>query len=60
MTGMWLRIILGALYLAMAGGQLLSWSEMPILSTYDAFPVAVLPVLTATRSPQSWWRVWGC
>lgn len=46
---MWLRIILGGLYLAMAGGQLLSWSEMPqILSTYDAFPVAVLPVLTAT------------
>jgi len=41
-----LRIILGAVYTAMAVGQLVSWRRMPqILGTYDVLPAAVLPWL---------------
>jgi Methylamine utilisation protein MauE len=41
--GMWLRLILGAIYVGMAGGQLASWRQMPaILSAYGAGgPVAM-------------------
>jgi hypothetical protein len=43
-----LRIVLGALYLGMAAGQLASWPAMPgILGTYDAAPAGVLPWLSA-------------
>src|SRR6266567_2625819 len=43
---MWLRIILGGLYTAMAGGQAASWSRMPtILGAYHAVPAGVLPWL---------------
>jgi hypothetical protein len=43
-----LRIILGAVYLAMAAGQLASWPSMPeILRAYDAAPAALLPWLAA-------------
>lgn len=45
---MLLRIVLGVVYLAMAGGQLASWSSMPaILDAYRALPPAALPVLAA-------------
>ncbi len=43
---MWLRIILGGLYTAMAAGQLASWDQMPaILATYQAAPTSALPWL---------------
>jgi Methylamine utilisation protein MauE len=43
-----LRIILGALYVAMAAGQLASWPSMPrILGAYDAVPAVVAPWLAA-------------
>jgi Methylamine utilisation protein MauE len=43
-----LRIVLGALYVAMAAGQLASWPAMPgILGAYDASPAGVLPWLAA-------------
>jgi hypothetical protein len=42
----WLRIILGGLYTAMATGQVASWSRMPaILGAYHAVPAPVLPWL---------------
>jgi len=42
----WLRIVLGAVYTAMAVGQLASWSRMPaILGAYDAVPAVALPWL---------------
>jgi hypothetical protein len=45
---MWLRLILGGLYTAMAAGQLASWSRMPaILGAYHAVPAAALPWLAA-------------
>lgn len=45
---MWLRIILGVTYTAMAAGQLASWPRMPdILGAYDAVPVAALPWLAS-------------
>jgi hypothetical protein len=45
---MTLRIVLGALYVAMAAGQLASWPAMPdILEAYDAAPPAALPWLAA-------------
>ncbi|MGH3713188.1 MAG: MauE/DoxX family redox-associated membrane protein [Micromonosporaceae bacterium] len=41
-----LRIILGAVYLGMAVGQLASWREMPaILGAYDAVPAGAVPWL---------------
>jgi hypothetical protein len=47
-AGMLLRTILGALYVAMAAGQLASWAAMPrILGAYDAAPAGVLPWLAA-------------
>lgn len=43
-----LRFILGAVFTAMAFGQLVSWSAMPaILSAYRLGPEAGLPVLAA-------------
>ena len=43
---MWLRIILGVTYTAMAAGQLASWPRMPdILDAYDAAPAGALPRL---------------
>jgi hypothetical protein len=43
---MWLRAVLGGVYLAMAAGQAVSWSHMPeILSAYDVLPAAALPWL---------------
>jgi hypothetical protein len=43
-----LRIVLGALYVAMAAGQLASWPAMPgILGAYDAVPPAGLAWLAA-------------
>jgi uncharacterized protein (DUF427 family) len=43
-----LRIVLGALYVGMAAGQLASWPAMPgILNAYDAAPAGVLPWLAA-------------
>jgi hypothetical protein len=45
---MMLRIILGAVYVAMAAGQLASWPAMPrILGAYGAAPAGVLPWLAA-------------
>src|SRR5262249_7859876 len=45
---MWLRIILGGLYTAMAAGQAASWSRMPaILGAYQAVPAPILPALAA-------------
>jgi len=41
-----LRIILGAVCLAMAAGQLASWQRMPqILGAYDVLPAAAVPWL---------------
>jgi hypothetical protein len=43
---MWLRAILGAVYTAMAVGQMASWSAMPeILAAYDVAPAGALPWL---------------
>jgi hypothetical protein len=43
-----LRIILGALYVGMAAGQLASWPAMPgILRAYDVAPAGMLPWLAA-------------
>ncbi|MDN5860224.1 MAG: hypothetical protein L0H84_16560 [Pseudonocardia sp.] len=45
---MLLRVVLGVVYLAMAVGQLASWSSMPaILDAYRLLPPAALPVLAA-------------
>lgn len=41
-----LRIVLGAVYLAMGAGQVMSWPHMPaILAAYDALPYKALPWL---------------
>lgn len=41
-----LRIILGAVYLGMAVGQVASWRQMPaVLGAYDVLPGAALPWL---------------
>lgn len=43
-----LRIVLGAVYVAMGAGQLASWPSMRrILSAYQAVPAGVLPWLAA-------------
>ncbi|MGI5149339.1 MauE/DoxX family redox-associated membrane protein [Plantactinospora sp. CA-294935] len=43
---MWLRTVLGAVYTAMAVGQMVSWSRMPdVLSAYDVAPRGALPWL---------------
>ncbi len=43
-----LRIILGAVYVAMAAGQAVSWPHMSgILGAYDVLPAPALPVLAA-------------
>jgi len=45
-TGVWLRLILGVVYLGMAAGQLLSWAQMPqILGAYQAGGPAAMRVL---------------
>lgn len=46
---MWLRLVLGVVYLGMATGQLASWSAMPgILGAYRLVPEKLLPVFAAT------------
>lgn len=46
--GVVLRIALGAVYVAMAGGQVASWPSMPsILGAYDVVPGWSLPWLAA-------------
>ena len=48
MASVMLRIILGAVYVAMAAGQVASWPQMPrILGAYDVAPAWVLPWLAA-------------
>jgi Methylamine utilisation protein MauE len=43
-----LRIVLGAVFAAMAVGQLASWAAIPaILGAYRLLPAAALPVLAA-------------
>jgi hypothetical protein len=43
---MWLRIVVGGLFTAMAAGQAASWARMPaILAAYRAVPAGVLPWL---------------
>lgn len=43
---MWLRAILGAVYVAMATGQLASWTQMPdLLGAYRLLPAPALPWL---------------
>lgn len=45
-ASVWLRLILGVVYLGMAAGQLLSWVQMPqILGAYQAGSLAAMRVL---------------
>jgi hypothetical protein len=45
---MWLRLILGVVYLAMAAGQVISWTAMPgILGAYQVGGPAAMQLLTA-------------
>lgn len=44
----WLRLVLGVVYLGMATGQLASWSAMPaILGAYRLLPQPLLPAFAA-------------
>jgi hypothetical protein len=44
----WLRLVLGAVYLGMGLGQLASWSDMPaILGAYRLVPEPLLPAFAA-------------